>query len=96
MMSGMMKTGDNTFPNVLALTTGLWAGERDGAGSETGPFKPQAGHDDQLDIDSLPFIWKHYKDKGCATFFSEDSPAIGTFNYYKQGFRDPPTDVYDR
>ena len=92
----MMKVGDNTFPNVLALTTGLWAGERDGSGSETGPFKPPAAPDSHLDIDSLPFIWKHSREAGCPTLFSEDSPTIATFNYYKPGFRDAPTDVYHR
>ena len=92
----MMKVGDNTFPNVLALTTGLWAGERGGAGSETGPYKPPGAPDSKLDIDRLPFIWKAARQAGCPTFYSEDSPSIGTFNYYKAGFRDPPTDVYHR
>ena len=34
--SGLVKVGDNTFPNLLTLLTGLFAGERDGSGAETG------------------------------------------------------------
>ena len=33
---GLVKVGDNTFPNLLTLLTGLFAGERDGSGAETG------------------------------------------------------------
>ena len=41
--AGMMKAGDNTFPNVLALTTGLWAGGREGTDGETQPYTPEVG-----------------------------------------------------
>ena len=47
----MMKVGDNTFPNLLALLTGLWAGERDGTGSETKAFKKKGESDRNIDID---------------------------------------------
>ena len=47
----MMKVGDNTFPNLLALLTGLWAGERDGKGSETDDFKKKGATDREIDID---------------------------------------------
>ena len=47
----MMKVGDNTFPNLLALLTGLWAGEKDGTGSETTPFKRDGDSDRNIDID---------------------------------------------
>ena len=48
---GLMKVGDNTFPNLLALLTGLWAGERDGTGSETEEFKGNGDSDRHIDID---------------------------------------------
>ena len=49
--AGMMKVGDNTFPNLLALLTGLWAGQRDGTGSETEQFKKKGEPDRNINID---------------------------------------------
>lgn len=47
-----MQVGDNTFPNVLALLTGLWAGDRDGTGSETGEYKTEStAPDSEIDVD---------------------------------------------
>ena len=51
----------------------------------------------QLDVDSLPFLWRHYAlQPGCASLYSEDYPAINTFNYYRPGFTHPPTHIYHR
>ena len=51
----------------------------------------------QLDVDSLPFLWRHYAPQpGCASLYSEDYPAINTFNYYRPGFTHPPTHIYHR
>ena len=52
----MVKVGDNTFPNLLALLTGLWAGERDGTGSETNEFKKKGESDRLIDVDRLFFF----------------------------------------
>ena len=52
----MVKVGDNTFPNLLALLTGLWAGERDGTGSETKDFKKKGESDRLIDVDRLFFF----------------------------------------
>ena len=51
MCACMMKVGDNTFPNLLALLTGLWAGQRDGTGSETEQFKKKGEPDRNINID---------------------------------------------
>ena len=47
----MMKVGANTFPNLLALLTGLWAGQRDGIGTETEQFKKKGEPDMNINID---------------------------------------------
>ena len=49
-----------------------------------------------LSFSSLPFIWKEFSQLGCSTLYSEDHPNINTFNYWKHGFINPPTDVYHR
>ena len=60
-LSGMMKVGDNTFPNVVAMLTGLYAGDRNGSNSEI-------GHD----FNALPFLWKIYNSHPqCLTMYSE-------------------------
>ena len=45
---------------------------------------------------SLPFIWKEFSERGCATLYSEDYPSINTFNYWRHGFHAAPTDLYHR
>ena len=83
-----MKVGDNTYPNVAALLTGLSAGDREGDRSEV---------TNVTDYNTLPFIWKHYnRHPQCVTYYNEDYPLINTFNYFKTGFRSPPTHVYSR
>ena len=34
LLRGLTKVGDNTFPNLVALLTGVWVGGRDGKGEE--------------------------------------------------------------
>ncbi|XP_050032860.1 uncharacterized protein [Dermacentor andersoni] len=82
---GMNKVGDNTFPNLVALLTGMEAYtqlKHPGPKGET--------------FDDVQFIWDDFKRDGYLTLFAEDFPEYGVFNYLARGFRDPPTDFYFR
>ncbi|ODM93468.1 hypothetical protein Ocin01_13213 [Orchesella cincta] len=83
-MYGYTKVGDNTFPNVVTLLSGLNVEE---LGKVCWPTK-------QSFFDSCPFIWKKFADSGYRTSLAEDSVWMGTFNYEKKGFLHPPTDYY--
>ena len=77
------KVGRNTFPNAMALLTGLDV--------------VKADIDREKPFDGLPFIWKYFKEIGYKTFFAEDSkPSLAMFNYIKKGFNSQPTDHYGR
>lgn len=82
---GMNKVGDNTFPNLVALLTGMEAyTQLKHPGTNGGTF------------DGVRFIWDDFKRDGYLTLFAEDFPEYGVFNYLARGFRDPPTDFYFR
>ncbi|GFT14782.1 uncharacterized protein NPIL_77941 [Nephila pilipes] len=84
-MNGYTKVGDNTFPNLVPMLTGH--------------FVEHYWNESLRDImyfDDIDLIWKDYAKKGYRTFYAEDSPFTGTFNYIKRGFYDPPTDYYIR
>ncbi|XP_075545463.1 uncharacterized protein LOC142579300 [Dermacentor variabilis] len=84
-MFGYTKVGDNTFPNLVPLLTGLREKELAfGVWTE----------DEHLD--SLPMLWKSFASKGWSTLYAEDNPTLSTFNYVKQGFLVQPTDYYFR
>ncbi|GBM50794.1 hypothetical protein AVEN_137113-2 [Araneus ventricosus] len=84
-MKGYTKVGDNTFPNLVTLLTGHYAEDM---WNET--LK------DTMFFDNVTLIWKLFAEKGYRTFFTEDMPVYGTFNYGKRGFHDQPTDYYYR
>ncbi|XP_077518259.1 uncharacterized protein LOC144128602 [Amblyomma americanum] len=84
-MYGYTKVGDNTFPNLVPLLTGLTERELAfGVWTES----------DYLD--SLPMLWKAFAANGWSTLYAEDNPELSTFNYFKQGFLRQPTDYYFR
>lgn len=84
-MYGYTKVGDNTFPNLIPLLTGLRVEEvTNRIWSEMEP------------LDKLPFLWKLFARGGWSTLYAEDTPQISTFNYLKQGFLKQPTDYYFR
>ena len=47
-------------------------------------------------MDSWPWIFKEFRDRGYATLYSEDDAYYNAFNYRLHGFRDPPADHYTR
>lgn len=84
-MKGYTKVGDNTFPNLVPLLTGHFV---EHYWNET--------LRNVMTFDHLDFVWKAYSERGYRTFYAEDSPYSGTFNYLKKGFKNPPTDYYYR
>ncbi|XP_042896591.1 uncharacterized protein [Parasteatoda tepidariorum] len=83
-MNGYNKVGDNTFPNLVPLLTG---------------HSYQFYYDDARKnrfFDDVDFSWKAFADLGYRTLLAEDAPDIATFNYYRNGFKSPPTDYYYR
>jgi len=93
---GYNKVGENTFPNLIPLLSGLrpeqltetqcWLASNYSQESEKG--------DDFLD--NCKYLWNYYQDLGYLTYFSEDWPKASTFNYLKPGFKREPTSFYGR
>lgn len=83
-MLGYNKVGDNTFPNVVPILTGLSVEE----------LTMLCWNNSNTVFDECPFIWKNYKNHGYITGFGEDAANIGLFNYLMVGFRKQPTDFY--
>ncbi|XP_015914088.2 uncharacterized protein [Parasteatoda tepidariorum] len=84
-MKGYTKVGDNTFPNLVPLLTGNFVDYY---------WNESMRH--TFFFDNISLIWKDYARNGYRTFYAEDGPYTGTFNYLKKGFHDPPTDYYYR
>ncbi|KAH7968555.1 hypothetical protein HPB52_009585 [Rhipicephalus sanguineus] len=84
-MYGYTKVGDNTFPNLVPLLTGLTEKELAFGVWTEGEY-----------LDSLPMLWKSFAANGYSTLYAEDNPTLSTFNYLKQGFLAQPTDYYFR
>lgn len=83
---GYNKVGDNTYPNLIPVLTGL--SENELAESCYTGQKPR--------FDKCHFIWDDYSDAGFYTAFAEDAAPISLFNYMKRGFIEKPTDYYWR
>lgn len=85
-LKGYNKIGDNTFPNLMAIFTGR---------NETSAYdicKPRTVGG----LDECNMLWYDFRDAGLITAYAEDVASINTFDYYKKGFKDPPTDFYFR
>jgi hypothetical protein len=86
-MLGYNKVGDNTFPNVVPLLTGL---------AESQLAQACSWRDAKTKIDACPFIWRLFTERGYRTAYGEDCTWMSTFNYAKTGFVQPPVDYYAR
>ncbi|XP_062121922.1 uncharacterized protein LOC133835812 [Drosophila sulfurigaster albostrigata] len=84
---GFNKVGDNTFPNLVPLLSGL-----DDQELNISCVAPMA----TPGYDACSFIWKRYKQAGYKTIFAEDVAMLGLFNFCRSGFRRTPTDYYLR
>lgn len=80
------KIGDNTFPNLMAMLTGL---DNTQAYSRCNPKTPGG-------LDKCDFIWHRFSAHNYVTAYAEDSYVMATFNYGKKGFTTPPVDYYMR
>lgn len=87
--TGMTKTGDNTFPNMMALLSGINVHKWN---SKTNTFSVEK----PVYFDDIPLVWDSFKDSGYVTMYNEDSPSLTVFNFRASGFKDPPTDYYVR
>ena len=84
---GHMKNGENTYPNLIAMLTGLKT-----TGKDEFPIK-----DETFEFfDDKPFIWKEFSRKNYTTLYAEDLPLLNTFNLRKKGFKQKPVDHYMR
>ena len=81
-MLGYTKVGLNTLPNMIPFLTGRRFDEIYEGG--------------KVPLDYLPLIFQDYSKAGYLTFFGEDAPHMGLFNYLLPGFKHPPTDYYFR
>lgn len=86
-MQGYNKVGDNTYPNLIPLLTGLTAEELNSA---------CLSYNASIYFDNCHFVWDDFKRKGYGTLFSEDSAVLSLFNYFKNGFDRQPVDFYFR
>ncbi|TKR69410.1 hypothetical protein L596_021575 [Steinernema carpocapsae] len=88
--NGHVKVADNTYPNWVAILTGK-------QGTKMTDFANELPDDLHMFYDDFPMIWSNFSDAGYATFFAEDRPDMGTFNYEGCcGFKFRPTDHYFR
>ncbi|CAM1154259.1 Uncharacterised protein g11142 [Pycnogonum litorale] len=77
------KVGESTLENMIPLLTGK--------------YLPHYFNELVTpSFDHVDFIWKAFSNRGYRTIYLEDAPDMGTFNYEKPGFRNPPTDYYYR
>lgn len=85
-LKGYTKVGDNTFPNVMAYLTGM------NSNQVSNRCNPKVTGK----LDNCSFVWYDFRKFGHVTAYAEDESVIGTFNYHKKGFKNPPTDYYFR
>lgn len=93
---GYNKVGENTFPNLIPLLTGLKSTQL----TETQCWLP-TNYTDQGEVgddflDNCKYLWNFYQEVGYSTYFSEDWARFSTFNYVKPGFKKKPTLFYGR
>ncbi|ESO93710.1 hypothetical protein LOTGIDRAFT_93092, partial [Lottia gigantea] len=84
-LQGYTKVADNTFVNVVPMTTGKFVEEL--PWDENKRMEP---------FDKYNFIWKNFSAAGYPTLYAEDAPKMAIFTYLKRGFYQPPADFYNR
>lgn len=81
-----MEVEDNTFPNLVAVLSGLSVAE----------LRERCWPNASQPFDQCPLIWKRFQALGYRTAYGEDEPWMGIFNYIKRGFARQPVDYYMR
>ena len=83
---GFNKLGENTFPNMTPMLSGLMVDELEKEKLwEKGEY-----------FDKVPIVWKDYAERGYATQKAEDWADVGMFNYNIKGFKEQPVHYYMR
>jgi hypothetical protein len=78
----MTKTGDNTYPNIMTLLSGIIA-------HKLSVYRPTY-------FDDIPLAWDSFRASGYVTMYNEDAPDVSVFNFHASGFKYQPTDYYVR
>jgi CheY-specific phosphatase CheX len=84
-LNGYNKVADNTFINIVPMTTGKFVKEL-----------PWTQDIKNVTFDKYDFIWKKYSQHGYRTLYCEDAPGIQIFDYLKAGFSKFPADYFNR
>ncbi|CAL8139316.1 unnamed protein product [Orchesella dallaii] len=82
-MHGYNVVGPNTYPNLAAALTSLNV-------TEINSTCVDSNHS----YDSCSMIWKNFSSHGFHTSYGDDDISGGTFNFLRNGFKNPPTDYY--
>ncbi|KAK7794926.1 hypothetical protein R5R35_005898 [Gryllus longicercus] len=85
-LQGYNKIGDNTFPNIMAVLTGM----------DMNQLKEGCWPSKKTKVDDCPLLWKEFHNHSYVSAYAEDEPTMSTFNYQKTGFLKQPTDYYFR
>ncbi|KAL8559807.1 hypothetical protein ACOMHN_030143 [Nucella lapillus] len=78
---------EGTIGNLLPMLTGKTEKELPDAAR---------GHKGAKPVDSFPWIWKNFSQRGYVTAYAEDYHQVGTFQWRMMGFDQQPTDHYMR
>jgi hypothetical protein len=84
-LNGYTKVADNTFANIVPMTTGKFVKEL-----------PWTEDMNNVPFDKYDFIWKKYSQHGYRTLYSEDAPVIKMFDYLQAGFSKFLADYFNR
>lgn len=93
---GYNKVGENTFPNLIPLLTGLTPEQLVKVNCWAATNYTQNSDKGDAYLDNCKYLWNYYHQSGYVTYFSEDWPKASTFNYLKPGFKEKPTVFYGR
>ena len=83
---GFNKLGENTFPNMTPMLSGLMVDELE---------KEKLWKKGEY-FDKVPIVWKDYAERGYATQKAEDWADVGMFNYNIKEFKEQPVHYYMR
>lgn len=93
---GYNKVGENTFPNLIPLLTGMTPEELVSSGCwSASNYSDESESGDDF-LDNCKFLWNFFHESGYISYYSEDWPKASTFNYLKEGFKFAPTTHYGR
>ncbi|CAH1374189.1 uncharacterized protein [Tenebrio molitor] len=84
-LRGYNKIDDNTFPNLMAILSGMNLSQVHTICNPEKNF-----------LDSCDIIWNRFRQFDYVTSYAEDESQLNTFSYLMKGFNNTPTDFYFR